>query len=191
MEIVVSELLKKYENGKMSRRQLIQSLAAAALAASSPAAAAAQGQTRFQTIRLDHVSYQVRDYQRTRDFYTGLLGMPVDGDNGKDYCQLLFGESHRQGARARSFIGVRTRPSDAQPPNPGSSGRIDHLAFTIEDWDTNKVRTELERRGMKPRPAPAGAGDTANYMSFYVADPDGFEIQISGIARPGDSAYKG
>ena len=190
MEIVVSELLKKYEDGKISRRQLIQNLAVAALGASA-SDAAAQGQNGFRTIRLDHVSYQVRDYRQTRDFYTRLLGMPVDGDNGKDYCQLLFGESHRQGARARSFIGVRTRPSDAQPPNPAQSGRIDHLAFTIEDWDTDRVKTELERRGMKPRPAPAGAGDTANYMSFYVTDPDGFEIQISGIARPGDPAYKG
>ena len=190
MEIVVSELLKKYEDGKLSRRQLIQNLTMAALAASA-SGAAAQGEAGFRTIRLDHVSYQVRDYKRTRDFYTALMGMPVEGDNGKDYCQLHFGEAHRQGARERSFIGVRTRPSDAQPSNPSPIGRIDHLAFTIENWDTNRVRTELERRGMKPRPAPAGAGDTANYMSFYVADPDGFEVQISGIARPGDSAYKG
>jgi catechol 2,3-dioxygenase-like lactoylglutathione lyase family enzyme len=142
-------------------------------------------------MRLDHVSYQVRDYTRTRDFYADLLGMPVQGDNSKDYCQLHFGEAHRAGARERSFIGVRTRPADAQPANPNPFARIDHLAFTIEDWNTDRVRTELERRGLKPRLAPGGAGDTPNYVSFHVPDPDGFEIQISGIARPGDSLFKG
>jgi catechol 2,3-dioxygenase-like lactoylglutathione lyase family enzyme len=175
MEIVVSELLKKYEDGRMSRRQLIQGLAAAALAAAAPAGASAQSQRGFSTVLLDHVSYQVRDYARTRDFWAALMGMTVEGDNGKDYCQLQYGEAHRIGARARSFIGVRTRPTDAP--------RIDHLAFSIENWDTEKVKAELERRGLKPRPAPGGAGDTPNYMSFHVADPDGLEIQISGIAK--------
>jgi len=33
-------------------------------------------------------------------------------------------------------------------------------------------------------------GSTPNYSSFHVQDPDGFDLQISGIAKPGDSAYK-
>lgn len=190
MEVLISELLKKFEDGKMSRRQLIQSLAMAAVAGSS-ADATAQSQPGFKTMRLDHVSYQVRDYRQTRDFYAGLMGMPVQGDNGTSYCQLHFGEAHRTGARDRSFLGVRTRPADAQPANPNPFARIDHLAFTIEDWDTNRVKAELERRGLKPRLEPGGAGDTPNYVSFHVADPDGFDLQISGVARRGDPLYKG
>ena len=185
MEIVVSELLKKYEDGKLSRRQLIQSLALAAVAAAAPADAAAQGQRGFRTTRLDHLSYQVGDYKRTRDFYSDLMGMSVVGDDGKGYCQLQYGESHGVGARARSFIGVRTRAADAP------AGRFDHVAFSIDDWDTDRVKGELERRGLKPRLQPGGAGDTPNYVSFHVEDPDGVGIQISGIARRGDSLYKG
>jgi catechol 2,3-dioxygenase-like lactoylglutathione lyase family enzyme len=185
MEIVVSELLKKYEDGKLSRRQLIQSLALAAVAAAAPADAAAQGQRGFRTTRLDHLSYQVRDYKRTRDFYSDLMGMSVVGDDGKGYCQLQYGEAHGVGARARSFIGVRTRAADAP------AGRFDHVAFSIDDWDTDRVKGELERRGLKPRLQPGGAGDTPNYVSFHVEDPDGVGIQISGIARRGDSLYKG
>ena len=185
MEIVVSELLKKYEDGKLSRRQLIQSLALAAVAAAAPADAAAQGQRGFRTTRLDHLSYQVRDYKRTRDFYSDLIGMSVVGDDGKGYCQLQYGEAHGVGARARSFIGVRTRAADAP------AGRFDHVAFSIDDWNTDRVKGELERRGLKPRLQPGGAGDTPNYVSFHVEDPDGVGIQISGIARRGDSLYKG
>jgi catechol 2,3-dioxygenase-like lactoylglutathione lyase family enzyme len=185
MEIVVSELLKKYEDGKLSRRQLIRSLALAAVAAAAPADAAAQGQRGFRTTRLDHLSYQVRDYKRTRDFYSDLMGMSVVGDDGKGYCQLQYGEAHGVGARARSFIGVRTRAADAP------AGRFDHVAFSIDDWNTDRVKGELERRGLKPRLQPGGAGDTPNYVSFHVEDPDGVGIQISGIARRGDSLYKG
>lgn len=188
MEAFVARLVKEFEDGRMSRRQLIQRLALAATA--GPAAvsrAAAQTTSAFRTVRLDHMSYQVPDYRRTRDFYAGLIGMSVEADNGKDYCQLQFGDVHNAGARARSFLSLRTPASQGgQSVNP----RIDHLAFTIDNWDTNRVRAELERRGLKPRPAPAGDGDTPNYMSFYVPDPNGLELQISGIARPGDSLYK-
>ncbi len=51
-------------------------------------------------------------------------------------------------------------------------------------------RKYLERRGLKPRLQQGGAGDTPNYVSFHVEDPDGVGVQISGIARRGDSLYK-
>jgi catechol 2,3-dioxygenase-like lactoylglutathione lyase family enzyme len=181
METFVARLLNEFEHGRMSRRQLIQVLAAAATGAA--ANAGAQSPAPFRAVRVDHISYQVPDYRRTRDFYAGLIGLSVEADNGKDYCQLQFGEAHGTGARARSFLSLRT-PAP-QPVTP----RIDHLAFTIENWDTTRVRTELERRGLKPRLAPAGDGDTPNYVSFYVPDPDGLELQISGIARPGDALH--
>jgi catechol 2,3-dioxygenase-like lactoylglutathione lyase family enzyme len=182
MEHLVSELLQKFENGTVSRRTLIRTLAALVAAGSGPAAAQTPPGGGFKTLRLDHISYQVRDYRQTRDFYGNLLGMPVEGDDGKAYCQLHFGELHRQGARARSFIGVNARATAGQPAT-ASPGTIDHLAFTVENWDTDRVRTDLERRGLKPRLQAGGPGDTPNYVSFHVQDPDGLGIQISGIAK--------
>jgi len=185
MEALVARLLTDFESGRMTRRELIQTLALAATAGA--AGANAQTAPAFRTARLDHISYQVPDYGRTRDFYAGLIGMSVEADNHKDYCQLQFGEVHNSGARARSFLSLRTPASQGgQRVTP----RIDHLAFTIENWETSRVQAELERRGFKPRLAPAGDGDTPNYVSFYVPDPNGLELQISGIARPGDSLYK-
>jgi hypothetical protein len=81
----------------------------------------------------------------------------------------------------------------ARPPGTASqsaSARVDHFAFRIDDWDTERVSAELERRGLKGRLARGGALDTANYVSLTVQDPDGLGVQISGIARPGDSAYR-
>lgn len=170
METIISRLLEDYEDGRVSRRQLIQSLALAAAGLSATEARAAGG---FEAIALDHLSYQVADYEKTRDFYADLLGMTVSDDNGQDRCTLGFGDA--------SLI-ARNRPDGA-----AATPTVDHIAYKIEDWDTDRVRGELERRGLDPRLDNPGGG---SYVSFLVNDPDGYTVQISGDVRPGDSMYK-
>lgn len=169
METVIAQLLTQFENGTLTRRQLIQGLAAAALAAGGVTAAAQGGA--FRTTNLDHVSYDVTDYRRTRDFYAGVMGMTIANDNGKDACELHFGDARGVGVRDRTMMSIRTRPA----------ARVDHIAFRIADWDTDRVRAELERRGLKGQLARGGALDTPNYVSLTVPDPDGLGVQISGI----------
>lgn len=175
MENIISQLLQDFENGKVNRRQFVQSLAMAATAASAVAATAspAFAANGFKTVSLDHISYQVANYKKTRDFYADLMGMKVLNDNGSSQCELHFGES---------MVIARNRPAAA------TSARVDHIAYRIEDWNTDRMKAELERRGLKPRLDTGGS--TPNYSSFHVQDPDGFDLQISGIAKPGDSAYK-
>ena len=156
MEHLIAKLLQNFEQGKMTRRQLIQSLALAATAASAASAvptAAADGKG-FKAITVNHISYQVADYAKTRDFYADLLGMKVSQDDGKQ-CFLSFGDT---------FIIPRNRPT--------GTPRIDHIAYTIDNWNRGAVEAELKRRGLQPRP------DTKN--SFHVKDPEGFDLQISG-----------
>lgn len=154
MENVISNLLQDFEQGKMSRRQLVQSIAAAAYAATAvPAQAEGKG---FQAVAVNHISYQVADYAKTRDFYADLLGMKVSKDDGKQ-CYLAFGDT---------FLLPRNARNGAAAP------RVDHIAYTIDNWNKNAVEAELKRRGMDPRP------DTED--SFHIKDPDGFNLQISG-----------
>ena len=179
METIIARLLQDFEDGKMSRRQLIKSLAVAATAASavtSPVSIEAQGQG-FRTIALDHVSYQVTDYKRTRDFYADLMGMTVSGDNGSSQCTLRFGD-------ASVIARNRRQPAPADAP---VKSVIDHVAFKIDNWNTDRVKSELERRGLAPR-LDTGGGD--GYASFHVKDPDGWDLQISGDPKPGDPLYK-
>lgn len=157
MEHIISKLLRDFEEGKMNRRQLIQSLALAATAASAAAPANAEG-TGFKALTVNHISYRVADYAKTRDFYADLLGMGVKQDNGRQ-CYMTFGDS---------FL----LPRQGRPGSAGQTPLVDHIAYTIENWDKDRVKSELERRGLNPRP------DTEN--SFHVKDPDGFDLQISG-----------
>jgi len=160
-EKLVIDLLSQFERGRISRRTLVQTLAtgiaaASAMGMSSSALAAAPARKGFKAVAVNHISYGVSDYARTRDFYADLLGMRVSEDNGKQ-CALSFGDTF--------VIPRKTRQPDGKP-------YIDHVAYTIEDWNTAEVEAELRRRGFEPRK------DTED--SFHIKDPDGFDVQISG-----------
>jgi len=163
VEHIINGLLKDFEQGKMTRRQLIQSLALTATAAAATGVAsatpvAAASDAPFKAVAVNHISYQVADYAKTRDFYAGLFGMKVSQDNGKQ-AYLAFGDE-----------GTWLLPRNAR--QPGTAPKVDHIAYTIDDWDKTRVEEELKKRGLDPRP------DTEN--SFHVKDPDGFDLQISG-----------
>jgi catechol 2,3-dioxygenase-like lactoylglutathione lyase family enzyme len=177
MERSIETLVAAYDAGRLTRRQLIQGLAVAAAAAFVPGTAAAAGG--FKALSLDHISYQVADYKRTRDFYADLMGMPVSDDNGTSQCFLHFDDALLIARNRRARPG-ETAEAAARP-------LVDHIAYKIDNWDTDHVKGELERRGLKPRLDTNGG---PNYVSFHVQDPDGFDLQISGIAKPGDSQYK-
>lgn len=159
MEQIIANLLTDFEHGKMSRRQLIQTLAVTAAAAgvSAPAVAAA-APLKMKASTVNHISYGVADYGRTRDFYADLLGMKVTHDDGKQ-CYLEFGET--------MLIARKTRQPDNKP-------FVDHICYTIANWDENAVEAELKRRNLAPR-TDMGGGT----KSFHVKDPDGFDLQVA------------
>jgi catechol 2,3-dioxygenase-like lactoylglutathione lyase family enzyme len=158
MEKIVDQLLGQFEHGRISRRQLVQTLALGMAAAAAPlrAGAAAASRGGFKAVAVNHISFEVADYARTRDFYADLLGMQVSGDDGEQ-CYLKFG--------ADSFLIARNARE------PASAPLVDHLCYTIADWDKVAVEAELRRRGLDPEP------DTDE--SFHVRDPDGYRLQIS------------
>ncbi len=161
MENIVARLLDEFDHGRMSRRQLIQSLSAVALSSIAPSSAAAADGQVFKATAFNHVSYQVADYRKSRDFYAGLFGMKVTLDDGMQ-CRLAFGDN---------LLIARNRPT--------GTPTVDHIAYTIAGWDTDKsvkpaLKGELERRGLKIRESATGGS------SFHVMDPDGFEVQMGG-----------
>ena len=161
MEHIIAKLLHEFEQGKLNRRQLIQNLALAATATSAVRAmpaAAAEGSV-IRATNINHVSYQVTDYAKTRDFYAGLFGMKVSEDDGKQ-CRLSFGNN---------ILIVRSRQ-----PAP----KVDHIAYTIANWDTEKeaVEAEVKRRGLK-----IVQGDVKT--SLHVLDPDGLGVQFGGTRQ--------
>jgi catechol 2,3-dioxygenase-like lactoylglutathione lyase family enzyme len=203
METVIAGLLKDFEDGSMTRRQLIQSLALVAAGAVPGTAALAQGgaqrppappipqafePTGWKTVWLDHISYAVSDYRRSTAFYRDLMGWTVRNDNGTNQATLNIN------GMGGIIIRNRRAPADGQPASasqgtaapaaapaapasnrPPLTGVINHISWGVQPWDTDKVKAELEKRGLNPRPDMVGE----NFKSWHVTDPDGWDLQIS------------
>jgi len=162
MEQIIDNLLNDFERGRMSRRQLVQALAVGALSGTATPALSAEPR-RLQAISVNHISYGVADYTKTRDFYADLLGMKVSQDTGQQ-CYLGFGDT--------LLTARKTKQPDGKP-------YIDHIAYTLGNWepgnaaDENAVEAELTRRGLAPRTDMGG-----DSKSFHIKDPDGFNLQV-------------
>jgi catechol 2,3-dioxygenase-like lactoylglutathione lyase family enzyme len=158
MEEAAMSLLDQFERGAISRRQMVQclTLGLASLGVGGAArAAASPGLRGFKATGVNHISFEVADYARARDFYVDLFGMAVSNDNGKQ-CDLTFGDTV---LIARNAHEPRAKPL------------VDHIAYTIDNWNFKEVEAELNRRGLKPK---------ADFDSFHFYDPDGYDLQIAG-----------
>ena len=202
----IAQLFADFDGKKISRRQLLQALAAATIAPAvvfgqaGRGAAADSGRgggrgrggggaprdtmplvmpfepTGWKTVWLDHLSYQCVDYKKAAAFYATLMGWKVRSDDGKQ-CVLDIGDNSG---------GIIIRGGLAAPPpaaitdaglgvnRPPVQAVFDGFAWGIEQWDADKVKAELEKRGLNP--VADNAGD---YKSFRVKDPDGFDLAIT------------
>ncbi len=185
MENLIAGLLKDFEDGRMTRRQLIQSLAFVAAGAVPASSALAQNAaqrpaappipqafepTGWKTVWLDHISYAVSDYRKSTAFYRDLMGWTVRNDNGTNQATLDI--------NGTGGIIIRNRRADAPPSaatQPPITGVINHVSWGVQPWDTEKVKADLEKRGLSPRPDMVGE----NFKSWHVKDPDGWDLQIS------------
>jgi catechol 2,3-dioxygenase-like lactoylglutathione lyase family enzyme len=158
MESIIAKLVQDFEQGKMNRRQLIQSLTITAAAAAGIAPAARAAGKPLEALYVNHISYSVNDYKKVRDFYVDLLGMKVTEDDGKQ-CRLVFGTN---------ILIPRNRGN-------GGPGNVDHIAYTVANWDAEKdgLEEELKRRNLKY----TGSAKT----SFQVKDPEGMGVQFGGL----------
>jgi len=158
MENIIAKLVEDFEHGRMNRRQLIQSLTITAAAAAGIAPAARAAGKPLEALYVNHISYEVNDYEKVRDFYVDLLGMKVTEDDGKQ-CRLVFGTN---------ILIPRNRAG-------GGASKVDHISYTVANWDAEKdgLEEEFKRRGL----AYTGSAKT----SFQVKDPEGMGVQIGGL----------
>jgi catechol 2,3-dioxygenase-like lactoylglutathione lyase family enzyme len=208
MESIIAKLVGDFESGRLTRRELIQTLAM--VAAAGPAVAAVQPQgakpappipqafepTGWKTVWLDHISFSVADYRRSAAFYRDLMGWTIRNDNGTSQATLDINGiggiiiRNRREPGAQGSATAAGQPSAAAPSGGGGAqggqrerppltGVINHISWGIAAWNTEKVEAELKRRGLNPRPDMVGE----NFKSFHVLDPDGWDLQISNETR--------
>jgi catechol 2,3-dioxygenase-like lactoylglutathione lyase family enzyme len=134
--------------------------------------------TGWKTIWLDHLSFTVANYKATVSFYVNLLGWKETYDEGSQQ-ELMIGE-----------IGdAIIRGGNPNDPNFGKgtsrAARIDHISFGISPWDTDGVKAELEKRGLKATIDTSTKDDihVAAFKSYHTTTPNGYNLQISYVTH--------
>jgi catechol 2,3-dioxygenase-like lactoylglutathione lyase family enzyme len=155
----IDTLVSAFESGRLSRRQLVQGLAAM-VAASAPAAAEAQTPA-IPALSLNHVSLAVTDPEASKQFFQKTFGMP-------EYVALSAEELRRGAAQpinlslGTSFLGLY------KMPNPG---RVDHVCLGVANYEVNAMAAKLEAQGIK-------ATIRKDKPEVYFNDPDGIRFQL-------------
>lgn len=146
---------------RMDRRRFIQGLALTGTTALAgiPVPRVARAGGGFKAVSYNHISYNVADVARIRDFYVDLYGLKVVWDDGKQSA-LECGD-----------------PPDAlylrKVKQPGDKANVDHVAFSVANFDKSAAEAELKRRGLEPK-------DDGPF-AWSIKDPDGITVQICAV----------
>ena len=114
----------------------------------------------IETTGIDHVVLHVGDVQRSKKFYTEVLGMAAyREDDGQ-----VFLHAGRQGV-------ALFRKEDGTPLTAGND--LNHLALNVASGSYETLKAELERHGV------AVTGRPGEDRCIYFRDPDGHGLQLT------------
>lgn len=151
MTSIINELVCGFEQGALSRRQLIQGLTVLATAGGSLAAVAQE--LPFKSVRIDHISRQVTDLTKAIAFYQDVFGLKVLNED-------------KENKIARMGVDKVIVSLHEKPP----AEIVDHFAIAIDGFNKDTVTAELAKRGLKTE-------ENLDY-GFFVRDTEGYPVQI-------------
>jgi len=155
METIMSDLLTRFENGSLTRRELIQGMAMIAAVSRASAAAPAQASA-IKGVRIDHVSIQVNDLPRSVDFYEKVFGFSVVSEDKPNEI-IRLGTA----GTTKTIVSLHHKKPTAV---------VDHFAIGLESFNKDAVTRELKKFGITP--------DDNLDAGFHIQDPEGMNVQI-------------
>jgi catechol 2,3-dioxygenase-like lactoylglutathione lyase family enzyme len=174
MERFIEGLVQGLDSGKIDRREFCKAVALAAVVHGAGDAAQAQASRGFKIIGINHISYTCPDYAKARDWYESVLNMKSapERDDSKR-ANLMFGPEPGKGG---SFLVTRSPSSIANGSagaKPGAQAVIDHICYTVPNWDEARVRATLKAKGLDV---------TGRDGSLHVYDPFNYDVQLASAA---------
>ena len=162
-------LLTQYEDGSLSRRDLLSALAL--LVAAPAAAGAAQSAKPVGAVTsMNHVTAFVPNVQKSVEFYQGVFGMPI----------LTKQDAGINLSTGTGFYGIYPAQAGA------TTGSINHVCFGMENFDADAVLKQLIDRGIKG--SIRLRGET---KELYFTDPDGIRVQLQDVRYIGGTGVLG
>ena len=134
------------------------------------------------TGEIHHLRLTVTDLERSREFYTELLGFvvavespPPDDPSAAETFKILFGGIVM--ARGNLIMGLRPMAAAGDHFNPDRVG-LDHLSFSVASRDDLEHAMRLfDERGVAHGQITRLAGFGIDVLPFE--DPDGVQLELT------------
>ena len=156
MQHTIDTLVRQFEQGRLTRRQLVQGLL---VVAAAPVAAQQQAGA-FRASGIDHVQITVDDLKASQQFFEKLLG--VAGRNTSP------NQSNVGVGTGGNFVAIQSGTGRIKP--------IDHFAIAVENFSPEAALAAIER-------AVPGAKAEKSGNSVFVTGPEGVRVQFNAPAR--------
>ena len=152
MQQTIETLVRQFEQGRLTRRQLVQGLL---LVAASPVVAQEHPAGAFRAIGIDHVQITVNDLKATQQFYEKLFGV-TSKLTAPTQLSLAIGT-------AGDSVSVHSESGPIKP--------IDHFGITVENFSADAALATIER--VAPGTKAQKQGD-----SIFMIGPEGVRVQL-------------
>lgn len=150
----------------------------------------------FKLIDYSHFTNFVAHRGRANGFYTTAFGKTFQAYQGPGAPVIGVGD----GIQFLMYVGGVTEGTPTQP------GRIDHVCFSVENFDVNSILAQLTDYGLVARDDPSDTRPMMHWISMrmpnrggaeggtpelYFSDPDGIRIQLQDPGYCGGTGYLG
>jgi lactoylglutathione lyase len=125
--------------------------------------------------RFVHTCIRVQDIDRSTEFY-GRLGFEHRGRLNFESAYNVYLGLPNDGDVLELTVNV-----GRQEPYDLGEG-YNHMALVVDDLDG--LLAELKKAGIEPEKAPYAPGGRTEYRICFVADPDGYRIELIDGAFP-------
>lgn len=119
--------------------------------------------------RIGHIVIKVRDLERSRRFYTEVLGLSVMMEVPR--FKMAFFASHARDHHELACVEVG---QDAAGPQPHQIGLV-HIAFRLRDEEHLRAAYRELKEKQVPIVSTVNHGIT---RSIYFRDPDGHQLEV-------------
>jgi len=167
MNSTIDALFEQYEQGMVTRRQLVQAMAALLVPAAISAQPAVEAAPIVRGLNVNHIALTVSDVERSYAFYHKLFGVT------KGWPATNAGTGIHLDFPNGGYISV-----DSVSPKKGV---ITHFSIAIDRLDQDSSKRLADKINSELPDANAKAAFQANdgVSTVNLKDPDNFFVQIS------------
>jgi catechol 2,3-dioxygenase-like lactoylglutathione lyase family enzyme len=130
-----------------------------------------EGSFRLAILSLDHINIRTAELERTRAFFTEVLGLTVGWRPDFPF--------------AGAWLYAGDRPvvhlvEVARPAAPSSGSALDHFAFAVDDFDATVASLRAHGFAFEPAEVPGGA-----IRQLFITELNGVTVELNCRTKAG------